>query len=135
MKKTRKQLTPEQIARREEKRAAVRAIAARIKAMTPEQRAQFAAQSPLRQLGQSLSAHNACMVIFQNPSATLVGGFGQWIKEGRAVIKGQHGYSIWVPIGPKSKDEDGTVHTDKQGFTLGTVFDIAQTAPIENAAT
>lgn len=134
MRKNKKELTPEQIARREEKRAAVRQIAARIKAMSEADRINFACKYGLRTIeARELSPFNQCLVLFQNPDASCVGGFRQWIKNGRAVRKGERGLSIWVPTGRKSENpETGDTETDKVGFVLGTVFDIAQTDEIES---
>ena len=85
--------------------------------------------------GHVLSPTNQMLIAYQSigqQSATVVGGFHQWLKAGRCVTKGQHGYAIWVPIGKKDK-ANGTntdkpaSNDDKAGFILGTVFDISQT--------
>jgi hypothetical protein len=131
--KQRKQLTPEQEARRAEKRAKVREYAARIKGMTAEQRLEFCSRAGLTTVEtRQLSPFNQCLVLFQNPGATVVGGFRQWLKHGRAVRKGEHGMSIWVPVG--HKNEEGELD-EKTGFVAGTVFDVSQTAEIESEVT
>ena len=91
--------------------------------------------------GHALSFHNSCLLALQLPGATVVGGFRQWINAGRAVVKGQHGAMIWVPVGrptleaglpgasAETQGEDG----DKPGFIMGMVFDIGQTQEIETA--
>ena len=60
-----------------------------------------------------LSQTNACLVAFQCPTATIVGGFKQWLKAGRCVRKGEHGLSIWVPATHKFT-ETGTEALDAQ---------------------
>jgi hypothetical protein len=132
MKKT---LTPEQTAKRDARRAAFQALAKRIAAMSPTDREALAAQSPIVTIeGRALSPFNMCLVAMQLPAATVVGGFRQWLKAGRAVMKGQHGASIWVPCGAKSApDESGETSTEKTFFTAGTVFDVSQTSEIEDA--
>ena len=80
--------------------------------------------------GHELSLRNQCLVSMQRPTATLVGGFRQWISQGRAVRKGEHGCMIWVPIGaPKLNGEtqEQTAIAEDVHFTIGTVFDISQT--------
>ena len=132
-----KNLTPEQIQARDAKRAAFRALSRKIAAMTPEARASLAARRPgiATVEGHELSAFNACLVIMQsNGTATLVGGFRQWIAHGRAVCKGQHGFSIWVPCGAKKSDapaeSEGEGDAGRTGFICGTVFDVSQTQEI-----
>lgn len=131
MKKT---LTPEQTAKRDARRAAFQALAKRIASMTPTAREALASQSPIVNVeGRMLSSFNQCMIAMQLPAATVVGGFRQWLKAGRAVMKGQHGASIWVPCGAKTADASGEQSTEKTFFTAGTVFDVSQTAEIEDA--
>lgn len=114
------------------RRSAQRAIAQRVAAMDPDERAAYAARTPIRTIeGKSLSAFNACMVIYQNAGATIVGGFRQWLAAGRCVRKGEHGMAVWVPV--RRKAEDGAqvpAGDDPAGFILGTVFDVSQTDPL-----
>lgn len=129
-------LTPEQIAARDERRAKMRSVAAQISKMNPEQRAALAAKCPIVTIeGHALSAFNMCLLMMQNPTATVVGGFRQWKKAGRSVTKGEHGAGIWCPIGTKSTDANGETHTemDEKKFVFGTVFDISQTQPIQES--
>ena len=81
--------------------------------------------------GHSLSLHNVCMLTYQRKNITVVGGFRQWKKAGRSVMKGEHGLSIWVPCNRKKDDGDagseGDADSGKVFFSLGTVFDISQT--------
>ena len=117
---------------REERRARLREIASQVAKMSDEQRAALAARVSITTIeGRSLSMHNQCLLAYQIPSATIVGGFKQWIKAGRAVMKGQHGSVIWVPIGRKDK-ETGEIQ-ERTGFVLGNVFDVSQTQEIGGA--
>ena len=77
--------------------------------------------------GRKLSDHNAVMVVAQNEKATVVGGYNQWKKSGRQVIKGQHSLVIWVPT---SKKIEGTKEENNY-FVAGNVFDISQTEAID----
>lgn len=79
--------------------------------------------------GRALSATNTMLCLMQLPGVSMVGGFKQWIRQGRAVMKGQHGVSIWIPCAGR-KSEDGEAEGEMY-FTSGTVFDISQTAAIE----
>lgn len=129
-----KQLSAEQQAAREAKRARVRNFANQISKLTPEQRMALAKRCPVMTIeGRELSPFNQCLAAMQNPSVTVVGGFRQWIKSGRAVRKGEHGLIIWVPLGRKSTDQNGETHTemDEKRFILGSVFDVSQTQEIE----
>ncbi len=124
--------TAEQKEAAQQRRANMRALAKTISGMTPDERSQFAEKIPVVTIeGRPLSPFNQCMVAMQNHNATVVGGFRQWIKSGRAVMKGQHGYAIWVPI--KGKAVEGSEEADETRFILGTVFDVTQTQEIETA--
>ena len=57
--------------------------------------------------------------------ATIVGGFRQWLREGRAVRKGEHGLGILIPRFEKGEGGDGPGSLN--GFLYGTVFDVSQT--------
>ena len=131
----RKQATVEQKAKAAEKRANMRAIAARISKMSDSERAELSARLPgiVTIEGRALSMHNQFMLAFQMPSATVVGGFRQWKKAGRSVMKGQHGACIWFPLGDHNKQdgsEDSSAAGDEKSscrFGLATVFDVTQT--------
>ena len=106
--------------------------------MTDEQRAAMAARLPgiVTVEGRALSPFNCCLLAMQAPSVTMVGGFRQWINAGRAVRKGEHGMSIWVPKMPKddpNRQGDESSSADEVHFLLGTVFDVSQTDEIETA--
>jgi hypothetical protein len=117
-------------AEREARRAKMRELASQVSKMTDAQRQQLAARfSGVTIEGRSLSFHNQCMLAMQLPSATIVGGFRQWIKAGRCVKKGQRGSYIWIPLGPK--DDNGNIDmSDEKRFMLAPVFDISQTAEL-----
>lgn len=129
-----KQRTAEQIAKSEERKKRMREYAAQIGKLSDQERLAMARACLVKKLegGEPFSNFNQCMIALQLPTATVLGGFRQWLTAGRAVRKGQSGLGIWVPIGPKRTDEaTGEKSTDKQGFILGTVFDISQTQEIE----
>jgi hypothetical protein len=134
-----KQPTEEQKQKAAARRANIRAMCKQIAAMSDEQRTTLAARMPgvVTVEGRPLSFHNQLMIAFQLPAATILGGFRQWIKNGRAVRKGEHGAAIWCPIGaPKPTADGAEVNADgeRPGFILGTVFDVSQTDPINDAA-
>lgn len=134
-------LTESERARADERKARFRQLAKQIADMSDAEREALAARvigiSTIE--GRSLSAHNVCLIATQNPSATLVGGFRQWIKAGRSVRKGEHGLMIWVPMVRKDAGagaQPGEVSTkpDSTRFICGTVFDVSQTIAVETGA-
>lgn len=141
-----RQLTPEQIEKRDARRAKFRVLVKQVADMGDSERAMLAARmgNLVTCEGHVLSIHNSCLLATQCPTATVVGGFRQWLKHGRAVIKGQHGAMIWVPVGGRNNDVpldgstsnsavvDGQPSGDSdRRFIIGTVFDISQTQEIE----
>ena len=125
--RTKRQPTEAQKAKAAERRATMRKLAGTVSAMSKEERDAIAARFGVVTIeGRTLSPFNAAMVWSQNPAATVVGGFRQWLKAGRAVCKGQHGMSIWVPCERKSDDDT----PDETFFVLGTVFDVSQTQEV-----
>lgn len=136
-------VTPEQKERATQRREKFRGLVKQVAAMSDEQRTALA--DSLAGLvtceGHALSFHNTCLVASQCPTATIVGGFRQWLRHGRCVAKGQHGLMIWVPIKGRSKNGpadnggepmlgvDTTEHSETW-FVAGTVFDILQTIEI-----
>ena len=128
----RRTLTPEQQAKSDARRARFSELAKSIGAMSQDQRLTLAASmaGAVTVEGRALSVHNACLLAVQAPSATLVGGFQQWIKAGRVVRKGEHGLMIWAPVRQKddaSRQPGELSSKDRQGFIMVTVFDVAQT--------
>ena len=137
-----KQPNPAQKAAAEQRRSAMRRLAAELAAMTDEQRAALADRigAVVTIEGHPLSIGNTMMLALQMPAATVVGGFRQWKRAGRQVRKGTHGAGIWVPLKGRKADEPDpedsqyddpaeTVSTSRPRFTIATVFDIAQTEP------
>ena len=130
----RKPMTPEQHVAFEQRREQMRQLSKTIAAMSEADRQALAAQvgtiltcgEPPRQL----SPYNTCMLVSQRPDATVVGGFQQWKRLGRAVKKGEKASYIWVPMMPSNGDDrptrDGS-EPDEQRFRLVAVFDVSQT--------
>ena len=86
--------------------------------------------------GRTLSVKNTCLLFFQRPGVSVVGGFRQWIRNGRVVRKGEHGASIWIPLGAKADDgtADGASGEPAElRFGTATVFDVTQTQEIDPA--
>ncbi len=127
----RKQATLEQKAKTEARRAQFRQLVKQVAQMSENER-----QSILERVGavvtcegRTLSPTNTMLCLMQCPRVSMVGGFQQWIRQGRAVMKHQHGISIWIRCAGK-KAEDGTEEGEAY-YTSGTVFDISQTQAIE----
>lgn len=74
--------------------------------------------------GHVLSSNNTMLIAFQNPKSSVVGGYRQWLKAGRHVMKGESGMVIWVPANKKKKEES---EEQEKYFFVSTVFDISQT--------
>lgn len=121
--------TDEQKEKAAARRAAFRDLAAKIDAMSDEERQAFAERMPAVATieGRALSGKNSMLVSHQYEGATLVGGYNQWKAAGRQVRKGEKSIAIWVP---RLSGEDSQ---DPEGFVIGSVFDISQTDPIEEA--
>jgi hypothetical protein len=132
----RRTLSPEQQAASEVRRARFRTLAEQIAALSPDERLAMAGRmaATVTIEGRTLSVHNACLVGAQCPSATMVGGFHQWIKAGRMVRKGEKGLMIWAPTKRPDTLEQSTAADEGRparhpGFIMVTVFDVAQTDP------
>ena len=112
-------------------------LARQIGKMTDEQRADLAAgMNGIATIeGRRLSLHNTCMLALQIPNASVVGGFQQWKRAGRMVMKGQHGAAIWIPLGIPKAETAAETAEGPVGFTLATVFDVAQTEDITESLT
>lgn len=95
------------------------------------------------------SPKNTQLIHAQNPYATYCQSFKDWKDMGTSVLKGQHGYKIWVPVQStllevekgkfvqlsnatkeqKEAYKSGEIKGYKRvHFKIGTVFDIAQTS-------
>lgn len=140
-----RKLTADQERKRDERRAKFRSLWKTVADMPELQRIQITNKMGLMTAdGHILSLGNMMLIALQNPHASVVGGFRQWIKHGRAVTKGEHGMMIWVPCGGRKNDTplDGSTSNsavadgqptseDDTRFIIGTVFDISQTHEIE----
>ena len=131
----RRQPTAEQKQRAAERREKMKGYCRQIKAMEDGERERLASRIQAHSVeGATYSLHNQCMIAFQCPTATILGGFRQWKAHGRAVRKGEHGIGIWVPKFSKATDETGEkVEGDVEGFLFGTVFDVSQTEELTAA--
>lgn len=137
-----KQLTAEQKAKRDERRAKFKALWKQV-ADTPEvDRIKATAHLGLVTCdGHSLSLCNSMLVVLQCPTATVLGGFRQWLKHGRAVKKGEHGAMVWIPTGQRKEQSvdasvqpvNGESEVTRQGFIIGTLFDIGQTEEVRTS--
>lgn len=110
-------------------------LARRVAALSPEQRAAFAARSPVVTIeGHPLSIRNTASLCLQlGAHVSVVGGYQQWRRAGRQVRKGEHGGLILIPRTPKSAEGAEADQGEDAGhlyFIGGTVFDISQTDPI-----
>ena len=85
------------------------------------------------------SLNNLLLILSQNPDATMVAGFRQWQAKGRQVRKGEKSIKIFGYREKKTDrhDEDDEATQDGKRtiryFPTLSVFDIAQTDPIEGA--
>ena len=138
-----KQLTAEQKAKAEARKAQFRDLWKRVSAMPELERIQLSNRLGLVTCeGRGLSLTNQMLIALQRPGATVLGGFRQWLRQGRAVRKGEHGCMIWVPCGAKG-GADAAASPEGTGeaaegvdvrFIVGTVFDIGQTEEVNAAA-
>lgn len=132
-----RKLTQEQIEKAKARRQKLREIAGRIAKMSDAEKSALVQDWPTTIEGHRLSMCNALMIALQG-GATVVGGFQQWKRAGRRVMKGGKSVGIWVPIGTNKKADADTgeiTHEgEKVGFVFGTVFDISQTVPLESEA-
>lgn len=110
-----------------EKRAKIKALRQRLARLSEEERRALTARGLIATVeGRTLSLHNTLLVYLQSNghTPTVVGGFKQWRRTGRTVKRGEHGFTIWFPVGRKDEDDE-TVEVEK--FYTATVFDISQT--------
>jgi antirestriction protein ArdC len=130
-------------------RERAQSIARQIANMTEEQKAIWLQRAPvLRADGSALSGKNNLLAMMQLDSATMVAGFDQWLKLGRAVRKGSAALYIFAPSRGKSKAEAEPAAPGKPAgelaaeaaesvrFLMVPVFDISQTdaVPAEGSA-
>jgi hypothetical protein len=130
--KPRKEATAEQKEAAAVRRAGIKQLCAIVKALPIEKRVLLAASYGIRNPdGRELSPFNQCLLVHQNSSVSIVGGFQQWKKLGRSVKKGERSLAIWVPCGKQVEnagEAGANPDTDNDRFfILGSVFDITQT--------
>ncbi len=117
-----------------EKRQHLKELQTKLKNLTPEQKEMLTNRGLIATIeGRTLSLHNTWLCYIQSNSTipTVVGGFKQWLATNRVVSKGQHGMTIWFPVGKHDDDEDIEV----ERFYTGTVFDISQTEELTSKQT
>ena len=126
-----RQVTPEQKQKAIERREKFRALVRQVAQMSDAERQAILTRvgAVVTCEGRALSPTNTMLCLMQCPRVSMVGGFKQWIRQGRAVAKGQHGLAIWIPCAGK-KSEEGEEESETY-FTMGTVFDVSQTAEID----
>ncbi len=109
----------------------MKALSAKVKAMPEDERQRLACEyGTLTAEGHTLSAKNTILLAMQagRPLAQ-VGGYKQWLKVNRQVIKGQHSIgSMYVPTRGKKKDDEEA--DTRQRFVLVSVFDVTQTEEV-----
>jgi len=139
----RREATAEQKQAAAERRERFRALAKQVAELPEEARAALVDRygAVVTCEGRALSFVNTCLVLTQRPAASMVGGFAQWLKAGRAVRKGECGMGIWVPIAKGKAGEaaepaggEEAADSERPRFLMGTVFDISQTdaLPVES---
>lgn len=137
--KTRREATPAQKEAAQARRDSLKLLAAKVKAMTPEQRVLIASKFGIVTAeGRPLSVWNSCFLITQNAHVSIVGGFNQWKAIGRVVKKGSKALAIWIPTGNTAAAEESPEITEgeeeRKRFILGNVFDIADTETLTEFA-
>lgn len=109
-------------------------LAAKVRQMTEEEKEAIACKcGTLTAEGHPLSPYNTIFLWMQAGKALAqIGGFKQWQRIGRKVVKGQHavGY-IYVPMNGKKKEEEkSTEKAERMHFRLVPVFDVEQTEKV-----
>jgi hypothetical protein len=123
-------------------REKARGLARQITNMTEEQKAKWMARAPILTMDlRALSGKNHMLVAMQCDTATMVGGFRQWLAAGRAVRKGQSAIYIFAPAGNRKAEasaprsaEPGAADAEageSVRFLLVPVFDVSQTDEVE----
>lgn len=138
-------------------REAAQRLAKKLADMSEAERAEFASRCPvvLTIEGRPISGKNAMLAMLQCSAVTVIGGFQQWIKAGRAVRKGESAIYIFVPStrgggadpgdagkggGAGEAGDGGGAAAAAEGgggnvrFLMAPVFDVSQTDAIEIAA-
>ena len=119
------------------RRARIKELSAKLKALTPEQRQEIiAARGIINTIeGRVLSTPNTLMCYFQCDGMipTIVGGYQQWKRAGKQVKRGEHGMIIFFPCGGERDEETGDV-SNPEYYSAAIVFDVSQVADIEEVA-
>ena len=125
--------TEKQKAAARDRRERIRRLQKEIKAMPAEQRQQLVDQigAVLRIEGGTLSPKNTVLCYYQRQGVSVIGGFRQWLRAGRAVNKGEQGIVICIPCTRKSENTETGDEGEETFFSYATVFDISQTHEIE----
>lgn len=111
------------------KKARIAEIRAMLLSMTDEQRKQLLEDNGVIVTieGHKLTDHNTIFLISQSEkNISVIGGFKQWMKAGRAVKKGEKSLLIFVPSLKKEAEPTSTAPEDVF-FLTANVFDISQT--------
>lgn len=114
-------------------RDAARKLAGELSKLSDEDRRARVPALPIVTIeGRALSPLNTILVATQHPTASVVGGFRQWLKAGRAVRKGERGAWIFVPTVYKGPGVNiitgGAVEeVTETRFVMAAVFDVSQT--------
>jgi antirestriction protein ArdC len=125
-----------------------RQLAKQIADMSDEQKAQWLARVPILTIdGRPISGKNQMLAAMQCQTATMLGGFQQWLAAGRAVRKGESALYIFAPSGSRKAEASapGTdsgnaaaeTATESVRFIMVPVFDVSQTdqlPAVESAA-
>ena len=128
-----RRVTEEQKRASQEKREQFKALAARLASMSESEQSELCEKmgTVVNPEGKALSFKNSALCYMQRGPCTMVGGFLQWKKLGRSVRKGEIGLKIWIPVSFKDRGKAEHEETDstgkRQGFMIGTVFDVSQT--------
>ena len=117
---------------RADKKARISELRRKLAGLTPDERQAFTDRGIIATVeGRTLSLHNTFMVYLQcnGQTPSVVGGYQQWKRAGRQVMKGQHGFTILFPAGEKDKETGDILHANR--FYAATIFDISQTEAIK----
>jgi len=121
-----------------EKRTQLKDLRKKLANLPPEARTELESRALIATVeGRVLSAHNTIMLYFQagmsGRTPSVVGGYQQWRKAGKQVKRGEHGYTIFFPVGPKAEDSEDSDAVTAETFHTATVFDISQVEEKEMA--
>jgi antirestriction protein ArdC len=70
---------------------------------------------------------NVCLILGQRPEASRIAGYRAWQGLGRQVKRGETAIRIVVPMAKKAENPDTGDEERRTFFSVGHVFDIAQT--------